>query len=211
MGTGFVSFSGVLPRAFPVLPGTVAFLYTRCSLLWRSRGGSGLAGPPTVPAVGDSGGPSPAPPSPTSAALSTVVRSPTAGGQRPAHLLPRPLVFTTPGSSLGGTTPVTPRVDTASPTGETRHTHHSQFIPSCLVWALLSPIIARHRCERFEAVQVIELRLGFSNTTRNPEGITTERVDVTTTDPCVVHAPDGHLAPTLSHSLKKQNSRSTHT
>ncbi len=28
--------------------------------------------------------------------------------------------------------------------------------------------------------------------------MTTKRVDVTTADPCVVHAPNGHLAPTLS-------------
>jgi hypothetical protein len=37
-----------------------------------------------------------------------------------------------------------------------------------------------------------ELRLGFSNTTRNPEGILSHnnrKVHVTTTDPCVVHAP----------------------
>ena len=61
-------------------------------------------------------------------------------------------------------------------------------------------------CLGSEYVNVNELRLGFSNTTRNPEGIlshSNRKSCVTTTDPCVVHAPSGHLAPTLSHSLKK--------
>ncbi len=53
-------------------------------------------------------------------------------------------------------------------------------------------------------VNVNDLRLGFSDTTRNPEGILSHSADVTTTDPCVVHAPNGHLAPTLSQSLKKR-------
>jgi hypothetical protein len=53
-------------------------------------------------------------------------------------------------------------------------------------------------------VNVNELRLGFSNTTRNPEGllsITTERVDVTTTasNPCVAHAPNGGRGLSIVH------------
>ena len=92
-----LSSSRVVAVVAPVVCWSDVCTLTMCSPLWCvgcvecRRGGS---------SVSPSGG----------RALGT-------NGQRPSHLLPRPLVFATPGSTAGGVTPVTPRLDATTPGG----------------------------------------------------------------------------------------------
>ncbi len=53
-------------------------------------------------------------------------------------------------------------------------------------------------------VNVNKLRFGFSNTSQESRRYTKpSQQKELTTNPCAARAPKGHLAPTLSHSLKK--------